>query len=539
MNNIIKRLTYSVIILPCVISCNTVEPQVRQTPMMGWSSWNSYRVDINDEIIMAAADSLISKGLANLGYRHVNIDDGWFGGIDGIGRNTDGTVKVNNERFPRGMRIVSDHIHSLGLKAGIYSDAGANTCGSIYDNDSAGIGVGMWQYDEIDANTFFIDWNFDHIKIDFCGGSDTGKSDFERYTAIRKAFNATGREDITMNICRWEFPGTWAIGTGSSWRIATDIYPNWKDVVKQFHQNLYLSAYAGPGHFNDMDMLEIGNPKSRISREQEYTHFALWCFMKSPLMIGGKLTTLSPEELAIYSNKSLIDINQDILGQQPYVIWRTDNQFILVSDIEKKNGKKRAVCFFNDSDQPYDFEVDFKDVCLSGEVKVINANSDKKVGVFNDKFNATLSPYQAIVYTFEGEKRLPQVRYEAENGFLNNYKPDNSPKRAVATYKSGSEFSTGAYVKQLGGSENNWLQFKNIHVDKKGEYKLSVAYSNPDKKDMYIQVNDDKYNCVDLKSDGESIFIHTLNIKLNKGNNMIRINNDFDFAPEIDYIEIK
>lgn len=538
MNHKIKKYTQLLISLPCLISCSVPTETTRQTPMMGWSSWNSYRVNISDEIIRAAADSLITKGLADLGYRHVNIDDGWFGGVNGDGRNADRTVRVNRERFPNGMRAVADYIHSRGLKAGLYSDAGSNTCGSIYDNDMAGVGVGMWQHDDVDAKTFFVDWNFDHIKIDFCGGGETGKSDYERYTSIRGAIDGTGRKDVTMNICRWEFPGTWAMHTGNSWRVATDIYPNWKDVVKQFQRNLYLSAYAGPGHFNDMDMLEIGNPESQLSRQQEYSHFALWCFMKSPLMIGGKLTTLNAEQLAIYSNKALIEINQDQLGEQPHVIWRTENQYILVADLQQSGGLKRTVCFFNDSDEPYDFTLNLNTVCLGGEVIVHNACSNKEEGVFNGIFGASLAPYEAVVYTLEGERRLQQIRYEAENGFLNNYKPDQSPDRAVAMYASAADVSAKGHVVQLGGSPDNWLQFNDVRVDESGDYTLKVAYKSPEKRNMNIVVNEEQYACTDLITPTHEGKILTLNVSLQKGSNTIRISNSEQFAPDIDYIEI-
>ena len=138
--------------------------------MMGWSSWNTFRVHINEELIKETADAMVNRGLKDVGYGYVNIDDGYFGG-----RNSEGRLFANKKKFPNGMRVLSDYIHSKGLKAGIYSDAGSNTCGSIYDADTLGIGVGLWKHDDIDCQTFLKDWGYDFIKIDWCGGEATGQ----------------------------------------------------------------------------------------------------------------------------------------------------------------------------------------------------------------------------------------------------------------------------------------------------------------------------------------------------------------------------
>ena len=139
--------------------------------MMGWSSWNTFRVHINEELNKETADAMVNRGLKDVGYGYVNIDDGYLGG-----RNSEGRLFANKKKFPNGMRVLSDYIHSKGLKAGIYSDAGSNTCGSIYDADTLGIGVGLWKHDDIDCQTFLKDWGYDFIKIDWCGGEATGQS---------------------------------------------------------------------------------------------------------------------------------------------------------------------------------------------------------------------------------------------------------------------------------------------------------------------------------------------------------------------------
>ncbi len=180
-----------------------------EPPTMGWSSWNTYRVNISDELIRRQADAMVEKGLKDVGYRYINIDDGFFGG-----RAADGTLLIHPTRFPDGLKPVADYIHSLGFKAGIYSDAGRNTCGNYWDNDKIAEGVGFYGHDQRDADFYFKEMGFDFIKIDFCGG-DPGQNtehldldERERYTAIRRAIDNTGRTDARVNVCRWAFPGT-------------------------------------------------------------------------------------------------------------------------------------------------------------------------------------------------------------------------------------------------------------------------------------------------------------------------------------------
>ncbi len=275
------------------------------TPTMGWSSWNTYRVDISDSLIMQQADAMEALGLKKAGYKYVNIDDGYFGGRD----QQTGQLLIHPTRFPHGLRTVVEHIHGLGLKAGIYSDVGRNTCGSIYDADTIGVGVGLYGHDRQDCDFFFCDLGFDFIKVDYCGGRPHPKGDTlsldeqTRYSEIARAISLTGRKDVRLNICRWNFPGTWAAKVASSWRMSQDIRPRWSSVKDIVEQNLYLSAYCRDGHYNDMDMLEVGRG---MSEEEDRTHFAVWCMMSSPLLIGCDLTRIKPETLRLLTEQGAV-----------------------------------------------------------------------------------------------------------------------------------------------------------------------------------------------------------------------------------------
>ena len=200
--------------LSCAVIAAAIAASAIQasTPVMGWSSWNSFRVNISDSLIMKQADALVSTGL----FGH---------------RDQAGIMQPHPTRFPGGMRRVADHIHSLGLKAGIYSDAGAVTCGSIWDNDTIGRGAGLYGHEITGAHTYFADWDYDFIKIDYCGaGQELDLDEEERYTAIRQAIDSVAGKEVELNICRWAFPGTWAAGIASSWRISPDINPSWGSV---------------------------------------------------------------------------------------------------------------------------------------------------------------------------------------------------------------------------------------------------------------------------------------------------------------------
>lgn len=300
-----------VLISTIIIATLSLVAQIN-TPVMGWSSWNTYHVNISDSLIMAQANALVDLGLKDAGFLFVNTDDGFFGGRDA----STGKLKAHPTRFPHGMKPVVDHIHRLGLKAGIYSDGGYNTCGNYYDNDTIAEGVGFCGHDRDDAMFYFEECGYDFIKIDFCGGfppSNSGRIDLdekERYTAIREAIDAVGRQDVRINVCRWNYPGTWVGSVGDSWRISQDILPRWSSVKDIIAQNLYLSAYAGNGHYNDMDMLEVSRGLSAID---ECTHFAIWCIMSSPLLIGCDLTSINAETLALLKNRELVALNQDPL----------------------------------------------------------------------------------------------------------------------------------------------------------------------------------------------------------------------------------
>ena len=321
------------LVLCAAMSATTATAQ--DGPTMGWSSWNTFELNISESIIKGQAAAMVSKGLFDAGYDHINIDDGYFGGRDA----ETGQLKIHPTRFPNGLQPVVDFIHSKGLKAGIYSDGGYNTCGSYHGGDKDGEGVGLYQHDQQDCDFFFKELGFDFIKVDFCGGDPVHNKDGldldekARYTAIAQAITNTGRTDVRMNICRWAYPGTWANNAGFSWRTTQDIFSNWDSIKDILKQNLYMSAYSSKGHYNDMDMLEVGVNKwgNELTAEEAKTHFGMWCIMNSPLLIGCNINSLSTTNLNLLKNKELIALNQDTLYQQAYLAAKVNDCYIMVN----------------------------------------------------------------------------------------------------------------------------------------------------------------------------------------------------------------
>ncbi|SHJ79472.1 Alpha galactosidase A [Arenibacter nanhaiticus] len=272
-----------------------------QPPMMGWASWNNYRVNINEDIIKAQADAMATSGLKDVGYSYINVDDGFFGG-----RDENGALLYHKERFPSGMKSLAKYIHSNGLKAGIYSDAGINTCASYWDKDTIGVGMGLYGHEYQDLTVFLKKWDYDFIKIDWCGGEWLGLDEESRYTAIGKMIKEI-KPSAQYNVCRWEFPGEWVTQVADSWRISGDIDNTFESILHIIDLNADLWMHSSAGHYNDMDMLQVGRG---MTYEEDKAHFSMWSIMHSPLLLGNDLTTMSKETLDIVTNEEIIALNQ-------------------------------------------------------------------------------------------------------------------------------------------------------------------------------------------------------------------------------------
>ena len=516
-----------IIALAAILASSCCErPQGVKPPLMGWSSWNAYMVDISDSIITHQADLMVEKGLKEAGYRYVNIDDGFFGY-----RDERGYMVPHPERFPKGpegMRALVDHIHSLGLKAGIYSDAGDNTCGSSYNHDLNGLGAGLYGHDVVVAERYFNEWDFDFIKLDYCGGQNLKLDPEERYREIRRVIDSVATRHIRINVCRWNFPGTWVNGIGDSWRISADIRPVWKSIKYIVGKNLYLSAYAGNGNYNDMDMLAVGyNIKPSpfweeglgLSYTEEEAHFGIWCIMSSPLLLGCDIEYIPEETMKIITNPELIAINQDRLGLQAHVVQHVGETYVFAKDIIEKWGNTRAVALYNPADTSMRFTLTPEEIEMTGTLTVRDLNLNADLGECSS-IEMTLPPHSAKILKVSGERIEPTL-YEAEWGYC----PDFTAIKGTGVKYVPMEGTSGrAVAMNLGGSESNCLEWRDVHSISGGEYELSLTIQYCEEATgLRISVNGEEKEIVScgLAKDG----FYTLNTiaELNKGENCVRI----------------
>jgi alpha-galactosidase len=281
-----------------------------KTPQLGWNSWNKFGCNVSEQMIRETADAMVASGMKDAGYQYVNIDDCWHGE-----RDARGFITANEERFPTGMKALADYVHSKGLKLGIYSDAGWKTCGGK---------PGSRGYEYQDALTY-AEWGIDYLKYDWCNAD--GLKAEGAYLTMREALRKAGRP-VLFSLCEWgdNQPWNWAKDVGHSWRTTGDIYPcfdciedhgTWKSwgVTHILDKQEGLRKFSGPDHWNDMDMLEVGNG---MSESEDRAHFSIWAMMDSPLIAGNDLRAMSKQTNAILTKKSVIALNQDPAGIQAF-----------------------------------------------------------------------------------------------------------------------------------------------------------------------------------------------------------------------------
>jgi len=360
-----------------------------QTPPMGWNSWNKFACDgINETVIRAVADAMVSTGMRDAGYQYIVIDDCWQ-----VSRDSAGNIVADAVKFPHGIKALADYIHGKGLKFGIYTCAGRNTCAGRPASEGY-----EWQ----DARQYAA-WGVDYLKEDWC---NTGKQNAQSsYTLMRDALYKAGRP-IVFSLCEWgsNKPWHWAAGVGHLWRTCGDIGNNWSymeagngnayggSVIGNLDLQRGLEEYAGPGHWNDPDMLEVGN--GVLTVEEERSHFSLWCMLAAPLMAGNDLRSMSAETRAILTNKEVIRVDQDALGRQGSAVSVKEDLEVFVKPLQ---GGDTAVCLFNRGDQPRKLDLAWSDYKIGGGLRLRDLWKHQDVGTTDAPFRATLGRHEVIV----------------------------------------------------------------------------------------------------------------------------------------------
>jgi hypothetical protein len=531
----ISRVSSGIIALGIWAMGSLVSADEPKTPLMGWASWNVFYHDINETKIKAQADALVSTGLAEAGYRYVNIDDGFWDG-----RNPDGSLKINSKKFPSGFKSLVDYIHSKGLKAGFYSDAGDWTCGAVHGGETTGEGVGLYQHEQQDIDLAFKTWGFDYIKVDYCGAARHLHLDEKtQYTKIKNAIDATGIPGIIYNICRWQFPGAWVCSVGNSWRIADDIAANWSSIIRILDLNTYLSGFSSPGHYNDMDMLEVGHGLPQV---EDQSHFALWCILSSPLVLGNDLTRMSQQTLNLLKNEEAIAINQDTSGLQAHLISDDGNGGqVWGRRLHNLTSNERAAVLFNRSSAARTIKVQWKDLDLEGSATVRDILNKKDLGSFQTEFSSSVPSHGVVFIKITGSESRLQEIFEAENSWMNNFNltVNNQIVANQARPVKDANCSGGAKVGYLGNNAENYLEFKKIWAETEGAYRLSISYISGEDRSMTVSVNDRDTLMRNLNSGSfTKIDSVVFSANLKKGLNTVRLSNSSGYMPDIDVLRI-
>ena len=348
------------------------------TPPMGWNSWNKFQTGISEKLIHDVVDAMIANGMRDAGYVNINLDDGW----SMKERDENGNLVGDTKRFPSGMKALGDYLHDHGFKFGIYNCAGTQTCAGY---------PGTRDHEEQDAKTY-ASWGVDYLKYDWC--HTEGLKAPEAYKKMSDALRATGRP-IVFSICEWggSKPWTWADGVGQLWRTTGDIGPcydckgqytsGWKTLLDK---QVGLEKYAGPGHWNDPDMLEVGN--GHLTLPESRAHFSLWCILAAPLIAGNDVRHMKDEIRAILIDRDVIAVDQDVLGKQGFRVSQEDGKEVWAKEL---SGGDWAVCMLNSGPETAKLELDWKKLdFLKGNYSVRDLWGKQDVG-------DTASPYTAEI----------------------------------------------------------------------------------------------------------------------------------------------
>ena len=416
MQSIISSFHQSIILIAlCALSLSTLSAQQPQpvifsedipdkpllcpTPPMGWSSWNTFACDINEELIKTIADEMVASGLKDAGYIYINLDDCWHGE-----RDADGFIQPDPVRFPSGMKALADYVHSKGMKIGIYSDAGSATCGGK---------PGSLGHEYQDALQY-AKWGIDYLKYDWCNTENVNSKG--AYSLMAKALRASGR-DIVFSLCEWGDTQaySWAENIGHLWRTTGDVnccfdceldHGGWKSlgVLQIMDKNEKLRQFAGPNHWNDPDMMEVGNG---MTESEDRAHFSMWCMMAAPLILGNDIRSMSAATTSIVMNKDMIAIDQDPLGVQG-LRYRTESG--LEYWIKPLESGDWAFCILNRTLTPRTVTLNFADFHMFDNLsrltfqtathnyKVYNIWAGKEEAPSNKTRKVTIPAHDVVVY---------------------------------------------------------------------------------------------------------------------------------------------
>jgi len=350
-----------------------------RTPPMGWNSWNFFKGNIDERLVIETAEAIVSSGMRDVGYRYVVIDDGWMAPE----RDRFGDFVPEPSRFPRGMAYLAERVHALGLGFGIYTDAGTMTCMDL----PASLG-----YEFRDARRF-ASWGVDYVKVDWCHTDGLGPRAL--YAKWASAFQGAGRP-MVFSICEWgrAHPWEWAGTLGHLWRTTWDIQPDWSSITAILDRQSGLHPYAGPGHWNDPDMLEVGN--GQLTADENRAHFALWAMLAAPLMAGNDIRAMPTDVREILTAPELVALNQDPVGKQARRIRHDQTGDVWVRELADGD---LAIALLNLGEAAREIHVGLEDLALAPEAHVRIRDLWQRADVpgSRDDVSAHVGPHSATV----------------------------------------------------------------------------------------------------------------------------------------------
>ncbi|HLY18550.1 MAG TPA: alpha-galactosidase [Bryobacteraceae bacterium] len=361
-----------------------------RTPPMGWNSWNKFACNVSEDLIRQAADAMVSSGMKDAGYQYVVIDDCWQ-----VDRDAQGNIIPDAKRFSSGMKALADYVHAKGLRFGIYSDAGTGTC----QNRPGGRG-----YEFQDARQYAA-WGVDYLKYDWCNHSTQDAA--AAYSIMRDALKKSGRP-IVFSLCEWGStkPWLWAGDVGNLWRSTGDITDKWDTGQKQDGLGVVqildlqdgLQSYAGPGHWNDPDMLEVGNGGMRNTEYR--AHFSMWSLLAAPLMAGNDIRSMTPEIRDILTNKEVIAIDQDQAGIQGHRVKQAGGLEVWARELADGG---RAVALLNRNGAESNITASWTDIGYPAHLsaKVRDLWEHKALGEKTGSFSASVPSHGVVMVTIK------------------------------------------------------------------------------------------------------------------------------------------
>jgi alpha-galactosidase len=372
------RVVWVVLLLFGSVSSGLAQGEgLARTPPMGWNSWNHFECKVTATDVRSAADAIVANGMKAAGYIYVNIDDCWQGKRDEKG------VLHPNEKFPD-MKGLADYVHSKGLKVGIYSSPGPKTCAGF---------EGSFGHEEQDAR-MYGEWGIDYLKYDYCSFQGDVDAQIAAYRKMHDGLLKTGRP-IVFSLCQYGMDRVWAWGPGvggNLWRTTEDISDDYGSMAYIGFGQEGLDRFAGPGHWNDPDMLEIGNGK--MNHDEYLTHMSLWCMLAAPLLAGNDLSKMTAETLDILTNPEVVAVDQDQAGIQGYPVAQEGPLEVWVKPLW--DGGK-AVGLFNRGESAMPVTAHFRDIGIGDQASVRDLWAKRDLGVVRDRFTAVVPKHGVVL----------------------------------------------------------------------------------------------------------------------------------------------